>query len=572
MRTKCFLAAGAVALTALLWAAAGPGQYPSLAGTDLPLRAKNSGAAALTGQVSSQEEGPMEGVLVSAKGAGTAITVTVVSDSQGRYSFPRTKLQPGRYALSIRAVGYNLESPAVVDIPPNQTAPADLRLAKTADLSTQLTSAEWIMSAPGTEEQKAVFRGCTGCHSVERIVKSKHDATEFVAVQGRMSTYAPPSSVFRVVRMPGGPGETANPETRQKRAEYLATVNLSSGPWKYALQTLPRPKGNAVRVIITEYDLPRKNAQPHDVAMGPDGMIWYSDFADPYLGRLNPRTAEIKEYAVPQIKAGFPPGSLDVEFDKEGNVWLGRLLQGGVARFDPRTEKFDSWSVPREYNNNAVQTAMVAPQNHDYDGKVWFDNASANRVLHRLDLKTGQVETVEPYREIGKDSPDGSREHSTYGIATDAQNNLYFTDMAGGNIGRIDAKSGKVTLLPTPAKNSGPRRIRMDSQGRLWFGESSADKIGMLDPVTGQFREWAVPSPWSNPYDVVLDKNEDAWTGSTFNDRVLRLNVKTGQWTEYLLPRYTNIRRVFVDNSTTPVTFWVGNNHGASIIKLEPLE
>jgi hypothetical protein len=33
----------------------------------------------------------------------------------------------------------------------------------------------------------------------------------------------------------------------------------------------------------------------------------------------------------------------------------------------------------------------------------------------------------------------------------------------------------------------------------------------------------------------------------------------------------TNIRRVFVDNSTTPLTFWVGNNEDASIIKLEPL-
>jgi hypothetical protein len=28
---------------------------------------------------------------------------------------------------------------------------------------------------------------------------------------------------------------------------------------------------------------------------------------------------------------------------------------------------------------------------------------------------------------------------------------------------------------------------------------------------------------------------------------------------------------VFVDNSTTPVTFWVGSNHGASVVKLEPL-
>jgi virginiamycin B lyase len=56
------------------------------------------------------------------------------------------------------------------------------------------------------------------------------------------------------------------------------------------------------------------------------------------------------------------------------------------------------------------------------------------------------------------------------------------------------------------------------------------------------------------------------------NDRVVRLDTKTGDFTEYLLPRSTNIRRVFVDNLTTPVTFWVGSNHGASIIKLEPLD
>jgi streptogramin lyase len=56
------------------------------------------------------------------------------------------------------------------------------------------------------------------------------------------------------------------------------------------------------------------------------------------------------------------------------------------------------------------------------------------------------------------------------------------------------------------------------------------------------------------------------------NDRIVRLDTRTGQFTEYLLPNSTNIRRVWVDNSTTPVTFWVGSNHGASIVKLEPLE
>jgi len=85
-------------------------------------------------------------------------------------------------------------------------------------------------------------------------------------------------------------------------------------------------------------------------------------------------------------------------------------------------------------------------------------------------------------------------------------------------------------------------------------------------------KEWRVPTEWSNPYDVMVDKNCDAWTASMMNDRVVRLNTKTGQFTEYLLPNPTNIRRVWIDNSTTPVTFWAGSNHGASIIKLEPLD
>jgi hypothetical protein len=29
---------------------------------------------------------------------------------------------------------------------------------------------------------------------------------------------------------------------------------------------------------------------------------------------------------------------------------------------------------------------------------------------------------------------------------------------------------------------------------------------------------------------------------------------------------------MFVDDSTTPPTFWVGSNHGASIVRVEPLD
>src|SRR3989475_7372104 len=95
---------------------------------------------ALSGRVSSAEEGAMEGVLVSAKKAGSTITITVVSDAQGRYRFPSARMEPGEYSLRIRAIGYDLDRPVAVDVRGEEPAEFDLKLRKTEDLAAQLTN------------------------------------------------------------------------------------------------------------------------------------------------------------------------------------------------------------------------------------------------------------------------------------------------------------------------------------------------------------------------------------------------------------------------------------------------
>ncbi len=97
LRRSYLVTAGAVLAAALFHA-----------GTN-PLRSQTPAPAALAGQVSSMEEGSMEGVLVSAKKAGSTITTTVVTNDRGNYSFPQGRLEPGQYALSIRAVGYEMD-------------------------------------------------------------------------------------------------------------------------------------------------------------------------------------------------------------------------------------------------------------------------------------------------------------------------------------------------------------------------------------------------------------------------------------------------------------------------------
>jgi streptogramin lyase len=528
--------------------------------------ANSQAPIALTGQVRSLAEGAMEGVVVSAKREGSTITVSVVTDNKGQFSFPATKLEPGHHAIAIRAVGYELDGAKTAEVAAGSTTTVNLDLRPTRNLSRQLTNAEWIASFPGTDAQKKSLLNCIGCHDLDRIVSSTHDANEFVQVFDRMTGYYPGSTPQHPQRLNGEARRNLG-ESARALADYLASINLSKDEtWEYPLKTLPRPTGRATHVVITEYDLPRKQIQPHDAIVDSAGMVWFSHFGEQFLGKLDPKTGKVSEYPLPVIKAGFPVGTLDLEIDKAGNIWIAMMYQGGVARFDPKIEQFQTWKVPEQWQTDATQQAFVSPTSSDVDGKVWVKNSDRAQIL-RLDPATGQWENLGSFKD-----PATSRTITSYGIPADQQNNLYLLDFSSSTIGRLDAKTGELKAYRGVISVSRPRRGRVDGENRLWFAEYAGNAIGMLDSKTEAIKEWVLPTPWAEPYDVVTDKNGEAWTGSMLSDRVSRLDPKTGEFVEYLMPRTTNIRRVFVDNSTTPVSFWTGNNHGASIIKVEPLD
>ena len=528
------------------------------------IQAESCRAQVLTGSVSSTAEGAMEGVLVSAQKAGSPITVTVVSDEHGRFRFPEGRLPPGQYALRVRATGYDLAGPKTVEL---GATPADvaITLAITSDLAAQLTNTEWLMSMPGTAEHKRPLMECMSCHTLERIARSTYNAEEFVPVLERMAQYANNTIQARVQTRVAP--TTVNDALVRKLAAYLATINLSSAPlWNYELKTLPRPKGSATHVVITEYDLPRQTIAPHDVRTDRDGNVWYSNFVENFLGELDPKTGAHREYPIPILKPTFPTGSLDLEADGDGDLWLAMMFQAGLARFDMKTRTFRVYPVDGVAADDAMQQSMVMPRADGVDGKVWTNDVARHAIM-RLDLQSGKYQRIDPFKVL----PEGHL-HAPYGMAADADNNLYFMDFGDENIVRVDAKTGAATIFPTPAKNSRPRRTMLDDRGRLWFAEFAANKLAMFDTKTESFKEWDVPTSYTYPYDVFCDKNGELWSAGMASDRVLRFDPQSGRAVEYLLPRPANIRRVFVDNSTDPVTFWAGNNHGAEIVRLEPLD
>jgi virginiamycin B lyase len=184
-----------------------------------------------------------------------------VTDRNEEYSFPATRLTPQAHNLDVRAVGYELLNPDSVEVTPSKTGRADLKLAGTKDLSAQMTSAEWLLSMPGTEEQKSQLFRCAACHSLAPIVQSTYDTKGWLTTFARMRAYSEQAILTHPVELPYNVAVRPDPDF----AEYLTTINLSSKTrWDYALKTLPRPSGRAVRVIITEYDLPDPGRLPYD--------------------------------------------------------------------------------------------------------------------------------------------------------------------------------------------------------------------------------------------------------------------------------------------------------------------
>ena len=526
------------------------------------LRAQNQDA--ITGKVSSDADGAMEGVVVTAHKDGSIVSTSVTTDSKGHYAFPESRLEPGHYTLAIRAVGYDLAGSAATNVAGESTSKVDLKLQPTKNLPDQLTNAEWMMSIPGTEEQKSALLNCTGCHTLERIVKSTHDADEWTHVISRMMGYGAVSQPIKPQPMLDRTRAGA-PEQYRKMAEYLATINLSAtDKWTYPLKTLPRPSGESTRAIVTEYDVGRITSEPHDILVDKEGKVWYSDFGEMFIGKFDPKTLKLVEYPIKKFKPNAPTGLLSIEFDHAGKIWFDTMYQGSLGCLDPKTGEIVYYPVDPKWNDDRVQLNFTG-LHYEVDGKVWTKSVGTQDIF-RVDLKTGQWEKFHPTSSLP-----GVPHAGVYQVMADSHNNLWMAEFTEGHLGKIDAKTLEVTWYANPTPHARDRRIEIDAQDRILVTEYRNSKVALFDTKTEKFTEYNLPE-YTFPYRANFDKNGEIWASTMSTDRVVRMDPKTGKTEQYLMPADTNMRTVFVDNSTTPVTFWVGSNHDHRIVKVEPLD
>ena len=546
-------------------------------------------AVTLAGTVTSQAEGRMEGVLVTARRDDSTVMTTVVTNAEGQYSFPQNRLAPGRYTITVRASGFELPGPMSATVT-TTTTQLDLTLNEVTDplkLAAHLTSTEWFHSMPGTDEEKNMFLQypvhCGFCHTMEKVMRSRYDEEEWVPVILRMADYDQDhtSGVVggRALLLGGEP----RPKDRvdlygneydewwglpiEKMAQYLASINLSGGKetWPYELKRLPRPTGRATRVIVTAFPIPRQPSSIHDLDVDSKGNVWYGNSGWDYIGKLDPKTGTWGEWAIPREGPRNVPGIMDVLIDPQDNLWI-----GGGTKFDTTEEK---WV-------NLAQGQGC--------GGFWAHAIPALDTLWagpcRFNYKTGETQRFERFKfGIGgfftyEGAPPGP--HRAYQTERDSKDNGYINDWGAmwetpgesHYVVRIDGETGAATFIPTPTAKSFPRRGAMDPQDRFWFAEFWASNIGMLDTKTNRIQEFPIGIENFFPYFARPDRNGEIWASSTGSDRVARFNPKTGEMLHYLMPEYYDARKVVADPSTSGVTIWLPNKNLSQLIRIEPLD
>ena len=127
-----------------------------------------------------------------------------------------------------------------------------------------------------------------------------------------------------------------------------------------------------VTMQIREYVLPNPAARPRRIALTPDDVVWYTDYARGYLGRFDPTTGTFREWPSPSGARSLPDGITHV-----GNViWYAEsgTKPNMLVRFDPKTEKFQSWPVKAGGGIKHIYA--------DRDGSLWFTRPLANGIAH----------------------------------------------------------------------------------------------------------------------------------------------------------------------------------------------
>lgn len=496
-------------------------------------------AATITGTVAGTDGKPFQGAFVEAQNSKSKITVIVLSGSRGEYAIEN--LPQGEYRVQLRAVGFKAQPIQGVKLQGSQKVTQDFALEKSKiewrDISLYQATELW----PAARGKDIILGRCSSCHafqsrmaSVVRDEEGWRDRVEYMRKSMRISTEFSDDDAAEVASYLTklfGPNPVLPPSPADMPG-FQKTVRQFSG--------------EAMNIVYVEYDMPGPSRMPFSAAPDKNGQVWIPNFGSVNkITRLNPDTGEMQDFTVPHVGTARIHSAIPAS---DGSVWIAEQQSNKLARWDPVTKEITEFPGPDaeativdRYGLRHKEPAQKHTLRLDSKGGVWASGVP----LTKFDPVTKKYTRYDDAAFV-------------YDVKPDKGGNVWFTDLIGHTIGKVDAATGKVMKWAPPTPSSLPRRVEVGKDGIIWFGEYNAGKLGRFDPETRKFEEFVLPGPDPSPYGLGVAADGAIWYDSHNQDTIGRFDPKTGKITEYPFPHpEICIREFFPDKQGR---MWYGSS------------
>jgi streptogramin lyase len=111
---------------------------------------------------------------------------------------------------------------------------------------------------------------------------------------------------------------------------------------------------------------------PYGIDVAPDGGVWFAQLNERRIGRLDPRTFEVRLVDTPF------PAPRRLRFDSAGRLWIPSFSGSALARFDPATGEFRTWPLPTEPAGSETPYALNVDRRTD---TVWVCGTASDTLI-----------------------------------------------------------------------------------------------------------------------------------------------------------------------------------------------
>jgi virginiamycin B lyase len=138
------------------------------------------------------------------------------------------------------------------------------------------------------------------------------------------------------------------------------------------------PKTGEIRIV----HVPTKNALPYGIAVSSDGIPYFAEFGTNKLASISPDTMDISEYLLPD--AATRPRRIAITSD--GAIWYTDYARGFLGRFDPKTGSARDWPSPSGPGSGPYGIAALGDV-------IWYSESGVSpNTLARFDPRKPKIE------------------------------------------------------------------------------------------------------------------------------------------------------------------------------------